>query len=123
MITVLTISAVIVSGILFAIMCKGILIFGELISKTPDMIERHGYRTTPSDAPKEHAELFVIGFFTVFSIGIAVVFIATNMQEAIIGGVMIFSALLFAGTILFYSMQIYSLMRKNMVELKDSVVA
>jgi hypothetical protein len=38
-------------------------------------------------------------------------------------GVMIFSSLLFAGTVMFYSMQIYSLMRKNLVELKDSVVA
>jgi hypothetical protein len=123
MITLLTILAVIFTGVLFVIICKGILTFGELISKTPDMIERHGNRTVPSDAPKEHAELFVIGFFAVFSIGIAVVFVATNMQEAIIGGVIIFSALLFSCTILFYSMQIYSLMRKNMVELKDSVVA
>jgi hypothetical protein len=123
MITVLTVSAVIVTGVLMLVIGKGIITFGELISKTPDMMERHGDRTEPTDMPKRQAVVFVIGFSLLFLIGCFIIIVFDGMPAMIIGSVTIFTALLFSGTIMFYSMQIYSLMRKNLVELKDSVVA
>jgi hypothetical protein len=123
MITVLTVSAVIVTGILMLVIGMGIITFGELISKTPDMMERHGDRKQPTDIPARHARAFTTAFSTIYGVGIGVLLSGWTVQVEVIGGVIIFSSLLFSGTIMFYSMQIYSLMRKNLVELKNSVVA
>jgi uncharacterized membrane protein len=123
MITLLTILAVIFTGVLMLVMGAGILTFGELISKTPDMLERHGDRKEPTDIPARHARAFVTALWAIFFIGAVLVLLGQSVQIEVVGGVIIFAALLFSGTIMFLSMQIYSLMRKNMVELKDSVVA
>ena len=97
--------------------------FGDLISKTPDMLERHGERKELSDAPKRHADVFAVGLCVLYFVGVLIVIMAETTQLLIIGGVIIFSALLFSGTILGYSIMIYNLMKKNQRELKDSVVA
>ena len=123
MITLLTIMGLLFTGFLIIVMGISIQKFGDLISDTPDMLERHGERKQRSNAPSRHANYFVMGFVIIFSIGATGVILSNNTYELIIGGIMILSSLLFSATVLFYSMQIYNLMRKNAVELKDSVVA
>jgi hypothetical protein len=123
MITLLTILAVIFTGVLMLVMSMGIITFGELISKTPDMLERHGYRKELTDIPARHARAFVTAFMAIWAIGVVLFLLGRTVQVEVVGGVTIFASLLFSGTIMFLSMQIYSLMRKNLVELKDSVVA
>ena len=123
MITVLTISAAISSCVLVLVMGAAIMKFGDLISHTPDMMERHGDRKQPTDIPSRHARAFATAFTAIYFVGMVLMVLGQTVQIEIIGGVMIFSSLLFAGTVVFYSMQTYSLMRKNLVELKDSVVA
>ena len=116
------IAYIIFCGLLFLIFSQGILTFGNLISKTPDMLDRHGDRKTETDAPIRHARYFVVGLSFIFMMGVIFMAFSTIRME-IIGGVIIFSSLLFAGTVMFFSMRIYNLMKRNAVEYKDSIVA
>ena len=123
MITSLTLTTIIFKTILLLLMSVGILEFGKLIAKTPDMLERHGKRTEPTDAPYRHARLFVLLFWTVFLLGAATLILSETTRIEVVGWVTTFSAALFAGTILLYEMKIYNLMKKNERELVGSLVA
>ena len=123
MITSLTIATVIFKTILLVLMSAGILAFGKLIANTEDKLERIGKRTEPTDAPARHARYFVIGFWTIFLVGTAILILSTTTRIEVIGWVTTFSAALFAGTVLLYEMKIYNLMKLNERELKGSWVA
>lgn len=118
----LLIAEITISGMLMAVMSIGIMTFGTLISKTPDMLERHGDRKEPTDAPARHARAFATGFCTIFIAG-AIMVLLGDKTVLIVGEVVMFAALLFSATIMFWSMAIYKLMKRNEVELKGSVVA
>jgi hypothetical protein len=111
------------TGFLTIVMGLSIIKFGHLISNTPDMMERHGERKQKSEAPADHALYFACGFGILFIFGGFVVAYSNTTQQLILGSVVIFAELLFSCTVLFYSMQIYNLMKKNEIELKGSVVA
>ena len=123
MITILTIALTIFTGILTLVMSLGIITFGNLISRTPDMLERHGDRKEPTDIPARHARAFATAFMTIYIVGAIVMLLGWTTAMMVIGGVTMFAALLFAATIMLYSMQIYKLMKKNEVEFKGSMVA
>jgi hypothetical protein len=123
MVDTLTITAILFATILLIILSVSIIVFGNIISKTPDMLDRHGKRKEPTDAPYRHAKLFVYSFWIVHDIGICLVLLSGNSRLVIIGGVMTFSGILFAATILAFEMKIIKLMKSNQRNLAGSLVA
>jgi len=123
MITPITIVGIFTALIIIVIMSVSILQFGKLISSTEDKQDRIGKRTDPTDAPQRHARYFVIFFMTTFLIGVTLVITSDYIRWVIIGTVLIFSALLFSGIMLMWSMKIFTEMKKNERELKGSLVA
>lgn len=118
----LVIAEIVLMGIIMVALSAGIITFGNLISKTPDMLERHGDRKEPTDAPAQHAVSFATAFCTIFTAG-AVMVVLGGRVLLIVGEVVMFAAFLFSVTVLLWSMAIYKLMKKNEVELKGSIVA
>ena len=123
MIDAVTLTGLIFKTILMVIFSIGILSFGKLIAETPDMLERHGKRTEKTDIPYRHAKIFVLAFWIIYLIGSTLILLSGIKEWIIIGWVMTFSATLFAGTALLFSMNIYKLMKKNCRELAGSLVA
>jgi hypothetical protein len=121
MITLLTVLGIFVSIVIMAALSATILTFGKIIAKTPDMKDRYGERQGPTDAPVRHARLFVEGFVSVFMVGMVVVLFTEDVRIAVIGSVIMFASLLFAGTIALMSMKVYGLMKENAREHKGTM--
>jgi hypothetical protein len=87
------------------------------------MLDRHGKRKEKTDAPTRHAKLFILGFWIIYIIGMGIILLSNNSRLVIIGWVMTFSAVLFAGTILLFEMKIYKVMMNNCQKLEGSLIA
>jgi hypothetical protein len=121
MITLLTTLGIFFGIVIMAILSATILTFGKVIAKTPDMKDRYGERKGTTDAPVRHSRLFVEGFAGVFLLGVYIVLLTESIQIVVIGAVIMFSAVLFAGTIALLSMKVYGLMKENAREHKGTV--
>lgn len=116
------------SAVIMLILSMAILTFGKLIAKTPDGQERRGEKIRDEQSkqtwhsPENMPKVFVISFVTLYIIGIATLLFAPQ-RIAIIGGATVIAALLFSATIAALEVLTYNLMRKNLVELKGSIVA
>lgn len=121
MITLLTVLGIILGAAIMAILCATILTFGKVIAKTPDMLDRYGKRQGQTDAPVRHSRYFVEGFVSVFVVGACIIILTEDMRIAIIGSVVVFASVLFAGTIALLSMKVYGLMKENAREHKGTV--
>ena len=123
MITPITILGIFTALIIIVIMSVAILQFGKLISSTEDKQDRIGKRTGPTDAPTRQSRIFVTTFLAIFLVGVSLVVSQEYIRWVIIGTVMIFSAILFSGIMLMWSMKIFTEMKKNERDLKGSWVA
>jgi hypothetical protein len=104
------------STVLLFMFSYGILVFGKLITNTPDMKDRYGERKGITDAPLRHARLFIQALWTVFVIGALIIVKFNTIYGSIFGGVIILYVLLVAGTLFFCSMGTYNTMKENAKE-------
>lgn len=118
------------TSIIMIVLALALISLGNLIESTPDGRERRGElirNDTDKNsllAPKNISRVFAVVLIILFLIGSLIV-VASNGSKVIviIGGVTIFSALLFSATIVIFELMIYQTMQKNLKELKGSVVA
>ena len=123
------INAIIIIGILFAsflmvVLSNGMIVFGNLIAKTPDLEERRGKVRTEADKnmwylPEQMPLHLSRAFLAVHVIGCLVMLAASTVPVAIIGCVIVMSAVLFAGLMMYNEMGLYDTMKKNARDQQD----
>jgi len=118
------------SALVMMVITLALIALGNLIDITPDGRERRGELIRDEDiknsllAPKNISRVFAVVLIILFLIGSLIVVVSNGSKViVIIGGVTMFSALLFSATIVIFELMIYHTMQKNLKELKGSVVA
>jgi Na+-transporting methylmalonyl-CoA/oxaloacetate decarboxylase gamma subunit len=123
MINVLTTLGIFFGIVILVILSVCITTFGTLIANTEDKQDRIGKRKEKTDAPARHAKIYVYAVWTIYLGGVSLIVLSEYIRVVIVGTVLVFSALLFAGTVLWWAMGSYSKLKKNERELKGSWVA
>lgn len=121
--------SIIFSMILMVVLSIEIIAFGNLIAKTPDREELRGEKKrTDNDklkwySPERMPKNFVISFWAIQILGCIVTFGAgDNTNIAIIGGCLLFTALLFSATIGALEILMYRMMQINITEFSGSAI-
>ena len=128
-ITLLVYAALGFATLIMAVLAVALMMLGKLIDATPDGLERRGelIRDEISKnsflAPKNISKVYALAFSILFIIGCVIFLLAGGSKVImIIGGVIVFSALLFSTTVALIELLIYQTMQKNLKELKGSAV-
>jgi hypothetical protein len=117
---ILLIFAIVLASIIMIILSIFIVLFGKLIEDTPDGREIKGIIrdeksinaiTAPKNIVKVYAGILII----VFVIGEIILLLSGESKVLmIIGGVIMFAALLFSATVVIFEMMIYNTMKNQM---------
>jgi 1,4-dihydroxy-2-naphthoate octaprenyltransferase len=128
--TILVLAAIAFASIIMLVLAFAMILFGRLIEDTPDGLERRGERIRDEksvkslSSPKNMSRIFALAFSILFVIGSVILILASGSKVVmIIGGVSMFSALLFSATIVALELIMYRTMQANLKDLKGSVVA
>jgi 1,4-dihydroxy-2-naphthoate octaprenyltransferase len=128
--TILVLAAIAFASIIMLVLAFAMILFGRLIEDTPDGLERRGERIRDEksvkslSSPKNMSRVFALAFSILFVIGSVILILASGSKVVmIIGGVSMFSALLFSATIVALELIMYRTMQSNLKDLKGSVVA
>ena len=128
--TVLVYVAIGFVSLIMVVLSLALISLGNLIENTPDGRERRGELVRNEVdknsflAPKNISKIYALAFSLLFIVGCVIFLLASGSKVImIIGGVIIFSALLFSMTIVLFELLIYRTMQKNLKELKGSAVA
>lgn len=128
--TILVLVAIAFASVIMLVLALAMILFGNLIEATPDGLERRGERIRDENSvkslssPKNMSRIFALAFSILFVIGSVILILASGSKVVmIIGGVAMFSALLFSATIVALELIMYRTMQANLKDLKGSVVA
>ena len=126
--TILVFVAVGFVSLIMLALASAMMLFGNLIEVTPDGLERRGERirdekfTKALTSPKIMSRIYALAFSVLFIIGCVILLLASGSKVIIIvGGVVMFSALLFSATIVALELMIYRTMQANLKNLKNSL--
>jgi len=114
-------------GALMAVLSMGILTFGKLISKTPDLDELEGIKVrTEKDkaawhSPEKMPKLFVKVFWGLFIIGASIMLITSYIGWIVIGSIVAFMGVFFAAMMLYNESQLYNRMKSNERDFKSGI--
>jgi len=127
--TILVLAAIGFVSLIMLVLALAMMSFGSLIEVTPDGLERRGERIRDENSvksfssPKNMSRIFAFAFSVLFVIGSVILILASGSKVImIVGGVTVFSALLFSATIVALELMIYRTMQANLKNLKNSMV-